>query len=188
MELYNGNKLSNTRGLCLRQLNRTIEDLLLAYQQADPAAFDEFYRRTHPILFNYLQNKLKNQAEAEDCLHDTFLKIHTHIRSYDPAQNALSWIFTITKNVAIDHLRKNIRRGIEVYTDIEAIAEDDDKANIADGLASLINELSPEDQKLIEGRFITGYSYQDLAIKRSQTPSSLRQQVSRILRKLRSYP
>ncbi len=78
------------------------EQLLARYQQGDAVAFDEFFKRSHKVIYNFLLSRLKVQSDAEDALQQSFLKLHRYILSYDPRQNALSWALTIARNVMSD--------------------------------------------------------------------------------------
>ena len=81
---------------------QTNEELLARYQSLDSDAFDLFFERNHSLVFNYLLSRLKNRPEAEEAFQQTFLRIHRYIQSYDPAQNAVGWVFTIARNVSFD--------------------------------------------------------------------------------------
>src|SRR5947207_9655005 len=49
---------------------------------------------------------VRDRALAEDLAQETFIKVLNGIGSYNPQFKFSSWIFKITNNAAIDHLRK----------------------------------------------------------------------------------
>jgi RNA polymerase sigma-70 factor (ECF subfamily) len=57
-------------------------------------------------LLRYLLRLVKEQAIAEDLFQLTWLRVMEKIRSYDPARNFDPWLFTIARNLALDHLRR----------------------------------------------------------------------------------
>lgn len=74
------------------------EELLRRYQNADPRAFDEFFRRTKTLVYGYLLARLKNRGDADDAFQETYFRIHRYIDTFDPSRNALAWVMTIARN------------------------------------------------------------------------------------------
>lgn len=162
----------------------SFEELLGRYQRADSEAFDQFFKRSHRLLFQFLLRRLGNRSDAEEALQETYLKIHKAILNYDVARSALAWVFTIARHVAIDRLRR--RREIALGTDIEQFMP---QAVHAAGAASVIDELlaplSLSDQDLVRRRFLAEESYDDIAAARGLTAVNVRQRISRLLRRMR---
>jgi RNA polymerase sigma-70 factor (ECF subfamily) len=167
----------------------TLEELLLAYQKADARAFAEFYDRTSPALLNFLTLRLRARQDAEDCLHDTYLRIHRAILSYDASRGAMAWIFAIARNQAIDHLRKHARRKEAAVDTLEEIpAADHGDSQLNGVLVAMLDQLAPEERQLVMERYVGEASYDELARHLGATEESVRQRISRIIKKLRSFP
>jgi RNA polymerase sigma-70 factor, ECF subfamily len=57
-------------------------------------------------LYRYLLRLVRQQAEAEDLFQQTWLRVASQIRRFDPRRNFDAWLFTLARNLAIDHLRR----------------------------------------------------------------------------------
>ena len=75
--------------------------------QATEEDFEQFYHRELPRVYNFFRYRFGDGPLAEDLTSETFEKAWRHRDKYKSDLSALStWIFTIARNVAIDHYRK----------------------------------------------------------------------------------
>ncbi|MBD2757688.1 RNA polymerase sigma factor [Spirosoma validum] len=86
-------------------------------QFVQAAALATLYTTYSPSLLRLLINLVGDPERAEDLLHDTFIKISTHLHRYDADQGGLyNWFATMARNVAMDELRsRTIRREAATY-------------------------------------------------------------------------
>lgn len=75
-------------------------------RRGDPEAFDALLNRYQNRLFRYLVRLTGNAAQAEDLFQQTWLKVIGGIHRYDESRPFEPWLFSIARNLAIDHLRK----------------------------------------------------------------------------------
>ena len=160
------------------------EELLKKYQESDPQAFDEFYRRTSTLIYNYLLSILRNQTDAQDALQDTFLNIHRSVASFDPQKNALAWVFTIARHAAFKRIKKRQPNLDEEITWQGITIEE--QLEIRQHLQQLLDNLKESERLLIVERFINEKSFSDLADRLELTEQTVRQRISRLLRKIRN--
>ncbi len=75
------------------------------------SVFHRIYDSYHQDLFQFLIYLVQNRQVAEDLTQEVYIRV---LRSYDSFQGNSSektWLFSIAKNVAIDHFRKqNVRK------------------------------------------------------------------------------
>ena len=57
-------------------------------------------------LYRYLLRMVRQPAEAEDLFQQTWLRVAEKIQHYDPRRSFEAWLFTLARNLAIDHLRR----------------------------------------------------------------------------------
>ena len=79
---------------------------VLALQKGDRDAFASLLARYQNRLYRYLLRWVREQASAEDLFQQTWLRVIENIGRYDPGRNFEAWLFTVARNVAIDHLRR----------------------------------------------------------------------------------
>lgn len=82
------------------------EAMLTSVVQGDQAAFAKLYRHYHTPALKFCFYLLKDQEEAENMVHDVFIKIWERRTHINPALNFSSYLFTCLRNAAFDHLRQ----------------------------------------------------------------------------------
>ena len=75
-------------------------------RRGDLSALSELITRYQNRLYRYLLRMVREPAEAEDLFQQTWLKVVEKIRSFDASRNFDAWLFTLARNLAIDHLRR----------------------------------------------------------------------------------
>jgi RNA polymerase sigma factor (sigma-70 family) len=75
-------------------------------RRGDLNALSELITRYQNRLYRYLLRLVRQPAEAEDLFQQTWLKVVEKIRSFDASRNFDAWLFTLARNLAIDHLRR----------------------------------------------------------------------------------
>ncbi len=74
------------------------------------SVFHRLYDQYHQDVFQFLVYLVKDRHVAEDLMHEVYVRV---LRAYDRFQGKSSektWLFSIAKNVAIDHFRKSAVR------------------------------------------------------------------------------
>ena len=88
----------------LTQLSDT--SLAINLQSGDMKALSDLIDRYQESLLRYT-NYLGVIENDEDVVQETFIKVYTNIRDYNPERKFSSWIYRIAHNTAVTHLRKN---------------------------------------------------------------------------------
>ncbi|MGZ6142221.1 MAG: RNA polymerase sigma factor [Myxococcales bacterium] len=86
---------------------RTDEELLAAYQQGDPGAFELLLRRHRAPLFSFLLRMLGDREKAEDLAQETFLRIVKGAQAWEHRARFQTWLFTIARNLCVDASRRD---------------------------------------------------------------------------------
>ena len=74
-------------------------------------SFSALHRRYHVTLHNIAASILRDPSGADDVLQDSFLSIWQKAGAFDPTLgNATTWMIRITRNKALDVLRKHKTR------------------------------------------------------------------------------
>ncbi len=75
-------------------------------RRGDLDALAELVTRYQHRLYRYLLRIVRQPAEAEDLFQQTWLRVAGQIHRFDPKRNFEAWLFTLSRNLAIDHLRR----------------------------------------------------------------------------------
>ena len=171
---------------------RTEDDDRLARRSrgGDPLALAELYRRHAPALLRHLERHLRDRADAEDVLHETFLRVFEGRGSYDGRGQFRPWLFTIATRLALDTHRQRRRRADLLQQHLvrsDSPGSRDaafDHAIVASVEAALA-DLSEVDAIAFHLRVQDGFSYREMATICAAPEGTLRSRVHHVIRRLR---
>jgi RNA polymerase sigma-70 factor, ECF subfamily len=79
---------------------------MTAYQRGDLAAFSELVARHEKPLWNFLRRLVNDPATAEDLLQETFMRVVKNAGTWKAEAKFTTWLFTIARNLCVDHARR----------------------------------------------------------------------------------
>ena len=83
------------------------ESLIAQMALGESEAFRQLYLATSSIVYGYALSILKSKADAEDVMHDTFIRAYQNAVTYQPQGKPLAWLLTIVRNLCYNRLRQN---------------------------------------------------------------------------------
>ena len=86
------------------------ETLMLRYQGGDRASFAQLVRRHQTALYNFAIRQVCVPQVAEDVVQETFVRVVQNAGDFKHEARFTTWVYTITRNLCIDHLRKRALR------------------------------------------------------------------------------
>lgn len=163
----------------------TDEELMRSYQQGDFYAFEKLYGRYSGRVYGYLKKRLRG-SELIDDLHQTvFLKLHEVRWQYNTNLKFAPWLFVITKTSMLDHLRKH-KIITEKYSQYEMSVADTTQQPEPSGIDDIsVDGLSEKETAVLKMRYSDDLDFEAIAKKIGTSPANIRQQISRVVRKLR---
>ncbi|MBD2757141.1 RNA polymerase sigma factor [Spirosoma validum] len=162
--------------------------LLTLLRSDDQKAFEELYGRFAPRLLTCLMEIIQNQAQSEDLLQDSFIKIWRHLPQYDPLRGRLfTWMLRITRNVAFTHLKLSRRAEQRIddfdYDSLGAVTP----SYYAVGLDHWIKStLGPHHRQLIDLVYLQGYTRQEVADQFGLPLGTVKSSVHQAIKRLRN--
>ncbi len=69
-------------------------------------SYEQLFERYKDKIFSFAWKILRSTTDTEEAVQETFLKLYVNFERLDPAGSISSLIFTTTKNICIDMLRK----------------------------------------------------------------------------------
>ena len=88
----------------------TDEALMVRYQRGDRTAFTALVRRHQSALYNFALRQLRVQSVAEDVVQEAFVRVVLNAADFKHEARFTTWVYTITRNLCIDQLRKRALR------------------------------------------------------------------------------
>lgn len=95
-------------------------ELVLRCQEGDAGAFEELYRQHAGRLYNLVFRMAGSVPEAEDLLQEVFLQAHRKLRSFRGDSSLGTWLYRLTMNHCLDHLRRRQTRMGRVTESLDA--------------------------------------------------------------------
>jgi RNA polymerase sigma-70 factor (ECF subfamily) len=86
------------------------EALMIRFQRGDRAAFAQLVRRHKTPLYNFALRHLRAPAVAEEVVQDAFVRVVQNANDFKHEARFTTWIYTITRNLCVDQLRKRAHR------------------------------------------------------------------------------
>ena len=85
------------------------EELMQRTQQGDKTAFSLLYERYSASVLSYLYRMLGNVEDVESIGQEVFLRAFRFAATYQYPHKFSTWLFTITRNLAINQSRRRKR-------------------------------------------------------------------------------
>ncbi len=132
------------------------------------------YERFRERVYNVALRVVGNGDEAGDVLQDVFLLLFRKIHRFREHAFFASWVYRITVNVSLDHLRRRRRAPLPTATDelLDGVQETGDLSGPERRLAgrdlerhvrAALRALSPRLRIVIVLRYLEGLAYGDIA-------------------------
>ncbi len=121
--------------------SKSDEDLMLSFQAGEAAAFEALLARHQKSVFNFIFRFVNNREEAEELLQEVFIKVYRNVKDYNPVGKFKTWLFTVARNLCVDHYRKKRLRYSESLDEVKEAGDLNKFEQIANG-ESAPDELS----------------------------------------------
>lgn len=86
--------------------DKSDEDLMESYKMGEVVAFELLFERHSGKVLSYLSKRLQAPKEAQDLLQEVFFKLHRSRHQYNRTLPFSPWLFSITRSMWIDFLKK----------------------------------------------------------------------------------
>jgi RNA polymerase sigma-70 factor (ECF subfamily) len=96
---------------------RTDVQLMLDVKAGDEQSFELLLRRYRTPLVNFLYRMVRDSAVAEDLAQEVFLRVHRARKKYVPSAKFTTWMYRIATNLALNSVRDNRYRKMEISID-----------------------------------------------------------------------
>jgi RNA polymerase sigma-70 factor (ECF subfamily) len=94
------------------------EELMRRAQNGDRQAFSIIYERYSSAVLSYLYRMLGNVEDVESIGQEVFLRAFRFAATYRYPEKLSTWLFTITRNLAINNARRRKRSPVRNVTEL----------------------------------------------------------------------
>lgn len=150
-------------------------------KRGDRGAFRALVERYQGRVYSLAFGMLHERQDALDVTQEVFIKVHRYLDNFQGSASFYTWLYRITYNLCIDHLRRSGRMQTVDYDDriqrepTEEVAEIHpalvggnpgkvlSRKELAKKIQEAIDELPPYHRGVIIMREIEGMSYKEMA-------------------------
>ncbi len=146
----------------------------------DQKSFAELMGRYRDAIYFMLLKMVNNKSDAEDLTIEAFGKAFKNIHQYSPNYAFSTWLFKIASNNCIDYLRKKRNNIVSIDgTHLSEEKENDTPIHLKDEtpdpeeglikqqkavlMRTVVKKLKPRYRTLIELRYFSEFSYEEIA-------------------------
>ena len=98
------------------------KELIELYLNQDDEAFEILYSKYKNAVYSYLNKLIPGQTVlVDDLFQQTWVKVIKNLVKYRDNQNFLAWVVRISRNLSIDHFRKEGRKKTSSIEGVEAV-------------------------------------------------------------------
>ncbi|MBO0608828.1 sigma-70 family RNA polymerase sigma factor [Myceligenerans salitolerans] len=155
-------------------------------------AEDELLEAVHDshadALYRYVVRRTGDEEEARDVVQETLLRAWRHPEVLERSEESVrSWLFTVARNLVVDHLRSARRNREHSTASVPDRQEHDRTHAVLDSwlVADALLALSPDHRAVVVGAYYRGRSVAELATEHGIPPGTVKSRLHYGLRALR---
>ncbi len=135
------------------------------YTPGDRADFDRLYSTTYPRVYGTLVTLLRNQAAAEDCAQEAYVKAYRAWSKWRKDAPAEAWVHRIAINTAVSYRRREkLQQVTEILRRLGRPSEAQDPEETATSpLVKALQALPARQGSALTLRYLHGYSNREIA-------------------------
>lgn len=166
-----------------------LEDQLARIAECSADALSALYHATRGAVYGLALSILKNPHDAEDVLHDCYVRVYSTAKTYRAEGKPLAWILTIARNLCYMKLREQKKT--------VGIAQDDWDAGLEFGeavspedrlvLTGCMDRLTEQERQIVVLHAVAGFRHREIAQFLNVPLPTVLSKYSRALKKLRQY-
>lgn len=165
----------------------------------DTDAFELLVLDQSKIVYNLALRMVGNQEDAADLAQDAFLKAFTSLPSFRGECRFSSWLYKLTTNLCLDHIRKRSRQKTVplYYEDDEGNEEmleipderispetEAERRQLREEVRSGLEQLPPMQREILVLREIGGLSYDEIGAQLDLEAGTVKSRIFRARKKL----
>ncbi len=137
-------------------------------------------------VYRFILKNLKNEEDAKDVVQSSFEKMWVNRETVDNVK-CKSFLFSVSYNTMIDHIRKNKRIVLKEDFSETALGSNTQKQNTKRILQEALSRLNDRDRSLVMLKDYEGYNYVEIGEITGLNESQVKVYLHRARLQLREY-
>lgn len=164
-----------------------MQDLVSRCRAGDREAWAEVVASHARLVNGILRGAYRLAAhDAEDAFQEVFTRLYLNLGELREERALPGWIARVTRNVAVDAIRRN-RREIGGDVEVDERAYDEPYEQVLDAISvrQALEHLPEQQREMLERFFVEDQSYRTMAAELSIPAGTIASRISRALAMLR---
>jgi RNA polymerase sigma-70 factor (ECF subfamily) len=163
--------------------------LIAAIRSGNQDAMAQLYARYSSVVYAVALRVLGDTAAAEDVLQEIFIQLWRNPGAFDSGRGNLApWLAVITRNRAVDSLRK--RRPQTEISETTVSVEPDlasqaDRGRVMEKVRAVLKDMPQAQRSSLEMAYFEGYSHSEIAEKTGEPLGTVKTRIRNGLMLLR---
>ncbi|MBN2529776.1 MAG: sigma-70 family RNA polymerase sigma factor [Deltaproteobacteria bacterium] len=130
---------------------------------------EDMHRKYAGVIYDLCLRILKDGAEAEDAVQETFLSAFRALDSFSYGDSHLPWLYRIGTNTCLKMLRTRRRKGatpmesVASVVDTSCLSDPADAISVRAKLETLQENLDERNMEIVISHFLLGMNQQEVA-------------------------
>lgn len=144
-------------------------ELIKKALKGDEGAFVALYRKYVAQLYGFVYSKVNSKTDAEDLTSETFYHVLRNLSQYSGKSSFKNWVYGIAKHLILAHYREKYNKPLLELNENVAIpipyeeVDTDEQKKTAEKLQKILVQLPENYRRILELRFLKGYSIVETA-------------------------
>ncbi|WP_246938864.1 RNA polymerase sigma factor [Bacillus pinisoli] len=147
------------------------KDLYVRVLRQEKSALEQLYIRYEKLIYSFSYRMMQDTGLAEEVTQEVFIKLWRGLGQYDESKGKFSsWLLTMTRNTAIDLLRKRKRENVVELEDRDALQSPEESVEDlvewkekGEDIRAAVNTLKEDQQVIINLFYFKGYTQQKIS-------------------------
>lgn len=144
---------------------KELHSIFIGIRNGNELAFNKLYEKYKALVYGVAFSILKNKEDSEDIVQIVFLKIFRLEKEKLPSNNAATWVYSVTKNVALNFLKsKKEEFNIDELYYITSENKELNEIIEIDSYNKMIAKLPLKEQEIISLKILSGLSFKEISM------------------------
>jgi RNA polymerase sigma-70 factor, ECF subfamily len=179
--------------------SKSDSELMFLIKKKHRPALEELYDRYIKLVYSFIYKSTKDKEKARVIVQAVFMRIWTTENGYDPNKGQfVNWLITITRNITIDHHRKEKRENahvsiqphhLENIPDLPRNSPEDmlSRKLVREQVQKAYQYLSKNQIELIQWFYWEGYTLREIAEMNKEPIGTIKSRLHQTLKILRNH-
>lgn len=142
---------------------KELRNILCEIKENNMEQYDKLYKEYYPIVYGIVFSIIKNKENTEDVVQEIFIKIYSMDKEKLPKEGELSWLYTVSKNEALQFLRKKRKEvNIEEIYEVKEESSDIEKIIDMNTYNRIISGLNERERQIVSLKILSNFTFKKI--------------------------